>query len=63
MYKVYRTENNVIHEESEMKPGCWINMVKPTAQESEKIVELLGVEIDTADIMAALDEEIGRSHD
>ena len=57
MYKVYRTENNVIHEESEMKPGCWINMVKPTAQESEKIVELLGVEIDTADIMAALDEE------
>lgn len=57
MYKIYMTDNNVIHEETEARPGCWIHMVLPTKEESELIGKMLGVEIDPADIMAALDEE------
>lgn len=57
MYKIYMTDNNVIHEEMEAKPGCWIHMVRPTAEESTLIGKMLGAEIDPADIMAALDEE------
>ncbi len=57
MYKIYMTENNVLHEEMEFRPGCWIRMVRPTAEESARVSEAVGVEIDKADIMAALDEE------
>ena len=57
MFKIYMTDNNVIYEETKAEPGCWVHMVHPTVQECEQVCGLLGVEIDTADLMAALDEE------
>ena len=32
MYKIYMTDNNVIHEETKTEPGCWVHMVRPTTQ-------------------------------
>lgn len=55
MYKVYRTDNNIIHEEDEIRAGCWIQVISPTAEESVWLGGKLG--IDAADIMAAVDEE------
>lgn len=55
MYRIYMTDNNIIHEEDEIKPGCWIQVTGPTMEESTWLGGKLG--IDAADIMAAVDEE------
>lgn len=55
MYKIYMTDDNVIHEEKEIRPGCWIQIIQPTQEESMRLGEQLG--IDPTDIMAAVDEE------
>ena len=55
MVKLYRTDDRLIHEEKTMDDGVWIHMVDPSAEESQKVAEALGV--DVADIRAALDEE------
>lgn len=53
MYSVYMTDDSIIHEEPELKPGCWVNMVQPSLEESILIGEKIGVE--PSDIMAAVD--------
>ncbi|MCD7825064.1 MAG: magnesium transporter CorA family protein [Clostridiaceae bacterium] len=55
MISIYRTDDRIIHEESEMDAGVWINMVNPTVTEGEEIARKL--EIDIQDLLAALDEE------
>ena len=57
MFKVYMTQNNVLHEEASVSAGSWINMIRPSRDESEMVAKQVGVEIDPDDIMAALDEE------
>lgn len=55
MVKLYRTDDRLIHEEKTIDDGVWIHMVDPSAEESQKVADTLGV--DVADIRAALDEE------
>lgn len=55
MVKFYKTDDRLIHEEKTIENGVWINMVDPSVEESQKVADILGV--DVADIRAALDEE------
>lgn len=55
MIKYYKTDNKLIHEESGIKDGVWIQMTNPDVSEGQSIAEEL--EIDIEDVLAALDEE------
>ena len=55
MVKLYRTDDRLIHEEKTIDDGVWIHMVDPSVEESQKVAEAL--DVDVADIRAALDEE------
>ena len=55
MVKLYRTDDRLIHEEKTIDDGVWIHMVDPSVEESQKVAEIL--DVDVADIRAALDEE------
>ena len=55
MVKVYRTDDRMIHEKDNIDDGVWIHMVDPTAEESQQVADVL--DVDVADIRAALDEE------
>lgn len=55
MVKYFKTDNQIIHEETRLENGVWVQMISPSLQESEEIAEALNVDID--DIRAALDEE------
>ena len=55
MVKLYRTDDRKIHEKETINDGVWIHMVDPTAEESQQVADILNV--DVADIRAALDEE------
>ena len=55
MVKLYRTDDRLIHEEKTINDGVWIHMVDPSVEESRSVAEILNV--DVADIRAALDEE------
>ncbi|MBR4026062.1 MAG: magnesium transporter CorA family protein, partial [Lachnospiraceae bacterium] len=55
MVKYYKTDDRQIHEEKTIDRGVWVNMVDPTIDEGQRIAELLDVDI--ADLFAALDEE------
>ena len=55
MVKIYRTDDRMIHEKDKIDDGVWIHMVDPTAEESQHIADEL--DVDVADIRAALDEE------
>lgn len=55
MIKYYKTDNKLIHEESGIKDGVWIQMTNPGVSEGQSIAEEL--EIDIEDVLAALDEE------
>ena len=57
MFKIYMTDKNIIREETRAEPGCWVHMIRTTSQECAQICEMLGVSIDTPDLLAALDEE------
>lgn len=55
MVKYYKTDNQVIHEESRLTDGVWAQLTAPSAEECAAIAEELNVDI--ADVQAALDEE------
>ncbi len=55
MVKYYKTDNQIIHEESRLTDGAWAQLTAPTAEECGAIAEELNVDI--ADVQAALDEE------
>ena len=55
MVKLYRTDDRMIHEKEIINDGVWIHMVDPTAEESQQVADEL--DVDVADIRAALDEE------
>lgn len=55
MVKIYKTDDRLIHEERTIDNGVWIHMVDPSVEESQIVAEAL--DVDVADIRAALDEE------
>lgn len=55
MVKIYKTDDRRIHEEERIDDGVWIHMVDPSGEESQRVAEELGVDVE--DIRAALDEE------
>ena len=55
MVKYYKTDNQIRHEESRLTDGAWAQLTAPTAEECGAIAEELNVDI--ADVQAALDEE------
>ena len=55
MVKYYKTDDSVIHEEKKIDDGVWIHMVDPSVEESQIVADAL--DVDVADIRAALDEE------
>lgn len=55
MVKYYKTDDKRIHEEDTINDGVWIHMVDPSAEESNEVAKILG--IDVVDVRAALDEE------
>lgn len=55
MYRIYRTDNQVITEFNEMAAGSWIDLINPTADEAQLIAEKLDIDID--DVTAAIDQE------
>ena len=55
MIKIYRTDDNFIHEEDSIQEGVWIQMIHPTREEAMKVAGELEIDID--DVMAALDDE------
>lgn len=55
MVKYYKTDNQIIHEESRISGGTWVQLIAPTGQECADIAEELNVDI--VDVQAALDEE------
>ena len=55
MVKIFRTDDRIIHEEEQIEPGVWVDMVNPTMTEGEEIAKEYN--IDLQDLLAALDEE------
>ena len=55
MIKYYKTDDNVIRELPQMEEGVWIQMTRPTMEESREMAERF--DIDLADLRAALDDE------
>lgn len=55
MVDIYKTIDGQMTEQSEITPDCWINVINPTAEEINELVETLGVEQDF--LLAPLDEE------
>lgn len=55
MVKYYKTDDRLIHEEKTIDKGVWIHMVDPSMEESQNVADVLDVDI--ADLRAALDEE------
>lgn len=55
MVTYYRTDDSHIHEVEHITDGVWINLVDPSAEETMLLAESL--DIDVADLRAALDEE------
>lgn len=55
MIAFYKTENTVITKIPQLEKGCWVNMIKPTAEEVAEISEKLS--LDPASLRSALDEE------
>lgn len=55
MVTYYRTDDSRIHEVEHITDGVWINLVDPSAEETLLLAESL--DIDVADLRAALDEE------
>ena len=55
MLKIYITDNSILEPISKFTSGCWINMINPTQEESDKVCQYYN--IDPADLRAALDNE------
>ena len=39
MVKIFRTDDRIIHEEEQIEPGVWVDMVNPTMTEGEEIAK------------------------
>lgn len=55
MYYIYKSNNGKIEEINTFEPGCWINMVAPSPQELDLMIQQLHV--DPSFLNAALDVE------
>ena len=55
MIRIFKTEDGVMHEKSDMQPGCWIALTNPTASEVMDVAD--ACQIDPDHIKAPLDEE------
>ncbi len=55
MVKIYRTDDRIIHEETDLTEGVWVNMVNPSEGEGQELAHKLNIDIQ--DLLAALDEE------
>jgi magnesium transporter len=55
MIKQYRTDDSILREIPDYEDGCWIQMIKPSVDESQEIAARF--DIDIADVRAALDDE------
>ena len=55
MLKYFKTDNQIIHEETRLEDGVWAELICPTQQECEEVAQILNVDID--DVKAALDQE------
>lgn len=55
MLKIYRTDNNKLHEVEKFDPGVWVCLTAPSDEECFLVAETFDVDI--ADVRAALDEE------
>ena len=55
MLNIYRTENGVLSEVTELQPGVWVKLTAPDGEENQQIVN--HYDIDYSDLVAALDDE------
>ncbi|MFA9380422.1 MAG: magnesium transporter CorA family protein [Acetanaerobacterium sp.] len=55
MITYLKTENNRLVTLSELTDGCWVNVVSPTEQEIQYLVDTLGLDMDF--VRSSLDEE------
>lgn len=55
MLEIFKTINNTVERLEEVEQGCWINLVDPTRDELDFVVEKTEVDMDF--LKAALDEE------
>ena len=55
MIRIFKTEEEMIHQQDEITPGCWIALTDPTATEILQIADRF--QIDPDDLRAPLDEE------
>lgn len=55
MLKIYRTDNNKLHEVEKFDPGVWVCLTAPSDEECLMVAEQFDVDI--SDVRAALDEE------
>lgn len=55
MINIYKTDDRIIREITEVEDGCWVNLTAPTLEECADISEQFGMDI--ADVRAALDDE------
>ena len=46
MIKIYRTDDQFIHEEETIQEGVWIQMIQPTREEAMRVAEELDIDID-----------------
>ncbi len=55
MLKLYRTDNNKLHEVEKFDPGVWVCLTAPSDEECMLVADAF--EVDLSDVRAALDEE------
>ena len=55
MIRIFKTEEEMIHQQDEITAGCWIALTDPTATEILEIADRF--QIDPDDLRAPLDEE------
>ena len=55
MIRIYRTDEQKVHEIDRYEPDCWIHLSKPTGDELGRVIRDTGIEPDF--LHAALDEE------
>lgn len=55
MVRYFKTDNQLIHEETGLQGGVWVQMIHPTEKECQELSETLNIDVE--DVKAALDEE------
>ena len=46
MIRIFKTEDGVMHEKSDMQPGCWIALTNPTASEVMDVADACQIDPD-----------------